>query len=113
MGVCSADHARKHFPRRHWEAGAKRLSLADFRWNEQESRMSYRGHLFKFGEPLPAIPDAFPADGQRGTRLYGLTELQSILAVRGLEVLNAFGGYDVTVPASPDHLMLVVVSRKR
>lgn len=116
MAVCSADHARKHFPRRHWEAGQKRLSLADFRWNEKESRMIHRGHLFKYGEPLPAIPDAFPEEpsgaGQRGTRLYALPELERILAARGLEIQNAFGGYDVSVPASPDRLMLVVVSRK-
>lgn len=113
LAVCSADHARKHFPRRHWEAGARRLSLADFRWNERESRMIYRGHHFPYGEPLPAVPDAFPEDGQKGTRLYGLSELEGILAARGLEVLNAFGGYDVKLPASPDRLMLVVVSRKR
>jgi len=115
LAVCSADHARAHFPKRHWEAGAKRLSLADFRWNERESRMLYRGHLLKYGEPLPAIPDAFPeepGDGPRGTRLYGLAELERLLAARGLEVLNAFGGYDVKLPASADRLMLVVVSRK-
>lgn len=78
--------------------------------------MIYRGHLFKYGEPLPAIPDAFPEPssdaGQRGTRLYGQQELERLLAARGLEVLNAFGAYDVRIPASPDHLMLVVVSRK-
>lgn len=55
----------------------------------------------------------FPGDGDPGTRLYGQEELKRILAARGLEVLDAFGGYDVAVPASPDHLMLVVVSRKR
>jgi SAM-dependent methyltransferase len=115
LGVCSADHARAHFPKRHWEAGTKRLSLADFRWNEATSRMIYRGHLFKYGDPLPAIADAFPEEpgaGQRGTRLYGRQELERILAARGLEVMNAFGGYDVKLPASPDRLMLVVVSRK-
>lgn len=112
MGVCSADHARRHFPRRHWEAGSKRLSLADFRWNEKDSRMIYRGHCFGYGEPLPAIPDAFPDDGNRGTRLYGLRELERILAARHMEVVNAFGDYDVAVPASEDRLMLVVVSRK-
>ncbi len=113
LAVCSADHARKHFPKRHWEAGARRLSLADFRWNERESRMRYRGHSFRYGEPLPAIPDSFPEDGQPGTRLYSLAELEAILGARGLEVLDSYGGYDVTVPASPDRLMQVVVSRKR
>lgn len=112
LGVCSADHARKHFPRRHWEAGARALSLADFRWNEKESRMVYHGHLFRYGEVLAPVPDAFPDDGDRGTRLYGQKELEGVLAARGLEVVNAFGAYDVAVPASPDRLMLVVVSRK-
>jgi SAM-dependent methyltransferase len=113
LGVCSADHARKHFPRRHWEAGSRRLSLADFRWNEKDSRMIYRGHLFKYGEVLPPIPDAFPEDESRGTRLYGEKELEGVLGARGLEVMNAFGGYDVGIPASPDQLMLVVISRKQ
>ncbi len=113
MGVCSADHARKHFPKRHWEAGTRALSLADFRWNEAQSRMIYRGHLLRYGEVLPLVPDAVPEDGDPGTRLYGQEELKRILAARGLEVLDAFGGYDVAVPASPDHLMLVVVSLKR
>lgn len=113
MGVCSADHARRHFPKRHWEAGTRRLSLADFRWNEAGSRMVYRSHLFEFGEPLPPIPDAFPDDGDRGTRLYGLGELGAILGARGLEIRRALGAYDLAVPASPDHLMLVVASQKR
>jgi SAM-dependent methyltransferase len=113
LGVCSADHARKHFPKRHWEAGAKRLSLADFRWDEPTRRMVYRGHVLEYGKPLPAIADAFPEDGDPGTRLYGEAELRGILAARGLEVTGAYGAYDVSVPASVDRLMLVVASRKR
>lgn len=113
MAVCSADHARKHFPKRHWEAGRQRLSLADFRWQESTRRMIYRGYTFRYGEPLPLIPDTFHEDGNRGTRLYGLDELRPLLAARDLDVQRAFGAYDVSVPASPDHLMLVVVSRKR
>ncbi len=113
MAVCSADHARNHFPKRHWEAGKQRLSLADFRWQESTRRMIYRGHTFRYGEPLPPIPDTFLDDGHRGTRLYGLDELRSVLAARGLDVQRAFGAYDLAVPASPDHLMLVVLSRKR
>lgn len=112
MGVCSADHARKHFPKRHWEAGSRRLSLADFGWNEQDSRMIYRGHLLEYGQVLEPVADAFPDDGGPGTRLYSLRELEAILAARGLQVMNAFGAYDVAVPASPDRLTLVVVSRK-
>jgi SAM-dependent methyltransferase len=113
LGVCSADHARRHFPRRHWQAGSRRLSLADFRWDERTSRMTYRGHTLRYGEVLPPVPDDLPGDGGPGTRLYGREELEAILAARGLEVTGAFGGYDVSVPASADHLMLVVVSTRR
>lgn len=113
LGVCSADHARRHFPKRHWEAGSKRLSLADFRWDERTRRMQYRGHLFEYGKPLPAIPDTFPAGGDPGTRLFGEAELRGVLGARGLDVVGAYGAYDVAVPASADRLMLVMASRKR
>lgn len=113
LGVCSADHARKHFPKRHWEAGSKRLSLSDFRWNEATRRMLYRGHLFEYGKPLPAISDTFPERDDPGTRLFGEEELRGVLADRGLDVVGAYGAYDVAVPASPERLMLVLASRKR
>ena len=54
MGICSAAHAASHFPKRHWEAGSRSLSLADFRWNAASSRMLYRGHVLKYGEQLDA-----------------------------------------------------------
>ncbi len=112
MGVCSAEHAAKHFPKRHWEAGSRCLSLADFEWDAATSRMQYRGHLFRFGDVLEAIPDAFPPAEGFGTRLYTLAELADILGRRGLAITAAYGAYDTAIPASPERLMQVVCSQK-
>lgn len=109
MGVCSGDYARRHFPRRHWEAGSQSLSLADFAWDGETSRMMYAGYTFKYGEVLTR-PDerGFPTS----TRLYTLEELREIFQSRGMCVRHAYGDYDVSIPASADHLMLVVCSEK-
>ncbi len=113
MGICSADHAIAHFPKRHWQAGRYCLSLADFRWNAATSRMLYRGHLFEFGQPLKTISDSFPeGDADAGTRLYTMKELEAILAERGMTIMAAYGAYDTCVPFSADHLMQVVCARK-
>jgi len=113
MGVCSAAHARKHFPKRHWEAGQRSLSLADLQWNADTSRMIYQSHVLRFGETLEPIADDFPPTEVVGTRLYTLKELGDILHERGLEILAAYGGYDVAIPASEDRLMQVVCSQKK
>ncbi len=113
MGVCSAAHARRHFPKRHWEAGRHSLSLADFRWDEASSRMLYRGRVFKFGERLDLFTDEFPSEPEQlGIRLYTLEELEAALRARGLRVDAAYGAYDVSIPASEDRLMQVLRSTK-
>lgn len=111
MGVCSAAHAAKHFPKRHWQAGRRALSLADFRWNAAASRMIYRGHHLKYSERLEPMDNAFPDDGT-GTRLYTLEELEVILSRLGMRITAAYGDYDTSVPASEDRLMQVVCSLK-
>ncbi len=109
MGVCNGAYARTHFPRRHWEVGSRSLSLADFEWDEENARMLYTGHAFKFGEPLTKPKqDTSPAY----IRLYTLDELRGILGDRGLEIKRAYGEYDVDVPASEHTFMLVVHSEK-
>lgn len=113
MGVCSAAHAGKHFPKRHWEAGHRSLSLADLQWRPDTSRMTYQSHVFRFGETLEPFADEFPPTDAVGTRLYTLKELGDILHERGLEILAAYGGYDVAIPASEDRLMQVVCSQKK
>lgn len=112
MATCSASHARKHFPKRHWEAGSRTLSLADFSWKGDTSRMIYRGHVLRFGEALAPIPDRFEDEGQLGLRLYDLDEIARILGERGMTVTAAYGGYTTAVPASADRLMQVVCSTK-
>lgn len=107
MEVCSGDYARKHFPSRHWEAGSRSLSLADFAWEADTSRMIYSGYTLPYGQPLAA-----PEEGQpTSTRLYTLDEVREILAARGLAVLRAFDGYRDS-PASADHLEMLVLSSK-
>ncbi len=113
MGICSAAHAKKHFPKRHWEAGSRSLSLADFHWKDDTSRMIYRGHVLKYGEPLAPLSDSFPDDGDSGTRLYTIEELEQILGQRGLTILAAYGAYDTSIPASDDLLMQVICSQKK
>ncbi len=112
MGVCSADHAIKHFPKRHWEAGSKSLSLADFIWKDSASRMIYRSRVLKFGEELKPFSDEIPDNGGSGMRLYTLKELEGILGERGMTIGAAYGGYDTSVPASDDQFMSVVCSHK-
>ena len=74
--------------------------------------MIYRGHLLPYGEPLQPLSDTWPDDGDPGTRLYGLAELERLLGERGMRVLAAYGDYDTAIPASADHLMLVACSQK-
>jgi len=112
LGVCSADHASKHFPMRCWDAGSRSVSLSDFKWNASTSRMSYRGHVLKFGQILEPISNDFSEGGNCEIRLYTLEELQEILHQRGLNITMAYGAYDFTVPASEDQFMQVVCSRK-
>ena len=109
MGICNGVYAVKHFPRRHWEMGSRRLSLADFAWQQESSRMLYTAYSVEYGQPL-AEP------GRKGSvssiRLYTLEELRRILTARGMEIDKTYGGYDVSIPACEDRLALLVYSRK-
>jgi SAM-dependent methyltransferase len=109
MGVCSGAHARKHFPCRHWEEGSKSISLADFKWIPETSRMLYSGHVLKFGEQLQPLAKHLSGNGMR---LYTPEELEAILASRNMTIRKTFGAYDPTVPASDDKLTLLVYSEK-
>ena len=108
MEVCSGDYAQRHFPHRSWEAGKRALSLAEFEWDVETSRMLYTGYTFPYGEPLAAPQGHAPTS----TRLYTLAELREILRARGMRVLATFGGYDRDLPASPDQFTLLVHSIK-
>lgn len=112
MGVCSAEHAAKHFPKRPWAAGKHALSLADFTWNAETRRMIYRGHKLKFGKILEPFSTEFPKDSSGGTRLYTSNELREILGQRGLAITAAYATYDTSVSASEDQFMSAVYSCK-
>ncbi|RPJ42135.1 MAG: class I SAM-dependent methyltransferase [Chloroflexi bacterium] len=107
MEVCSGDYARKHFPRRHWEAGGQALSLAEFEWDAPAARMIYTGYTFPYGQPLVKPEGA----GATSTRLYTLAELGSIFADRGMKVRAALDGY-CDSPASDDSFEILVLSAR-
>jgi 2-polyprenyl-3-methyl-5-hydroxy-6-metoxy-1,4-benzoquinol methylase len=107
MEICNATYANRHFPRRHWQMGRRSISLADFSWDSQESRMLYTGYLLKYGETL-TVPEGTVSS----IRLYTPEELCEILQARGMAIRQAYGGYDRTLPASGDRLALVVYSQK-
>ncbi|MBT4818671.1 MAG: class I SAM-dependent methyltransferase, partial [Lentisphaerae bacterium] len=109
MGVCNGSHARRHFPCRHWEEGSRSISLADFKWLPETSRMLYSGHVLKFGETLQRLEQDAPGDG---IRLYTVEELKSIFAARNMIVRKTYGAYDVAVPASDDNITLLAYSVK-
>ncbi len=108
MYVCSQEYAVKHFPRRSWEVGQHSLALADFEWDSTTSRMLFGGYSFNYGEPL-VKPDVHFSSS---TRLYSESELRAIFQARGMRVIQTFGDYDVTVPASADRLEIAVYSSK-
>jgi hypothetical protein len=112
LEVCSGDYARAHWARgvsrKHWEAGSRALSLAEFEWEAETSRMLYTGYTFPYDEPLTAPQGHVPTT----TRLYTLAELREMLAARGMAIRGAFGGYDRDLPASSDQFTLLVHSGK-
>ena len=112
MGVCSGGYARKHFPRRHWEIGSHSLSLADFEWDQKNSRMLYRGYSLPYGEILQKPKPPSETDLPGYTRLYTIEELHDIFSKRGMVIWKTFGDYDLRIPASDDRLMLIVCSKK-
>jgi len=107
MGIGNAAYAKRHFPRRHWEIGSRSISLSDFAWDGEESRMLYTSYTLKYGETL-----ALPAGTASTIRLYTLEELNEILEARGMAIRQAYGGYDATLPASGNRFALVVYSQK-
>ncbi len=109
MDVCNGAYAAKHFPKRHWMAGARSLSLADFEWDAERSLMYYGGLEFRYGEVLTK-PEEIHSNP---TRLYNLAELDEIFQRRGMVVRQAYAGFDVSVPATDDTFQIQVVSQKR
>ena len=109
MDVCNGAYAAKHFPKRHWMAGARSLSLADFEWDAERSVMYYGGLEFRYGEVLTK-PEAIHSNP---TRLYNLAELEEIFRQRGMVVRQAYAGFDASVLATDDTFQIQVVSQKQ
>ena len=107
MGVCNAPYARRHFQQRHWEAGSRGFSLADFAWDGELSRMTYTSYKLKYGEVLGK-----PEGAVASIRLYTVDELSAVLTAHGMEIKATYGDYDSAVPASTDRLTLLVHSEK-
>jgi len=109
MDVCNAEHARRYFPKKHWERGEKSLALAQFEWDESTRRMTYGGWDIPYGQPTQkpniAMEDADPM------RLYDLPELEGILRQRGMEAFVSYCDYYGN-PATHREIQLIVCSRK-
>jgi SAM-dependent methyltransferase len=108
MDVCNGGYAARHFPGRNWVFGNQSLSLADFEWDEQRSRMYYGGLEFKYGEIFTRPQEIH----SNPTRLYNLQELSEIFQKRGMQIQKAFGDYDKTVLASDNTFQIQVFSQK-
>ena len=86
MDICNAEFAELYFPMRGWDAGRNALSLSEFEWDPAKRTMLFGGTELPYGEPakLPVIEEGDPI------RLYSLTELQNILAQRGMKIETDF-----------------------
>jgi len=109
MDVCNAEHARRHFPKKHWEPGEKALALAQFEWDEATRRMTYGGWDIPYGEP--ARRPGIRMEEENPVRLYSLPELEGILQQRGMEAFAAYCDY-YGGAATHRELQLMVCSRK-
>ena len=109
MDVCNAEHARRHFPKKHWEPGEKALALAQFAWDEATRRMTYGGWDIPYGQPAQK-PDIVMENADP-VRLYDLPELEDILRQRGMEVTAAYCDYYGN-PATHREIQLMVCARK-
>lgn len=107
MDIMNADYAEHHFPCKLWDEGEKCLTLSKFEWDSETRTMMYGQLDFPYGQVLakPVIDKGNP------TRLYSLSEAESIMAQRGMEVFAAYADFD-GAPSSADGIQMVVCSRK-
>jgi 2-polyprenyl-3-methyl-5-hydroxy-6-metoxy-1,4-benzoquinol methylase len=108
MDICNAEHAEHYFPKLNWEAGEKSLALAKFEWDAKKRRMLYGGCDIPYGVAAQK-PDITTGDP---TRLYTITELNSILQQRKMNIIHTFSNY-YGKEASFKELQLLVYSQKQ
>lgn len=109
VDTCNAEHAEKHFPKRHWEIGSKMLSLPEFDWDKERRRMFFTDWGITFGE-IAEKPVEIEKD-TNGIRLYSLSELDAILSERHMRIIKTFSNY-YGKEASHKELQLMVYSVK-
>lgn len=107
MDIMSADYADTHFPCQLWDAGQNGLTISLFEWNKDTKIMLYGQRDYAYGDILtkPVFAEGDP------TRLYHLTEIESLMEQRGMRVVSAYGKFDGTL-ASENEIQLRVYSQK-
>ena len=109
IDICNGDYARRHFPKRHWVAGSKTVSLADFDWDDEKSLMYYGGIEIEYGKEFQKPLEIY----SNPTRLYGIEELKKIHHANGMEFLSYYGDFDAGVPGSDNVFQIQVIAEKR
>lgn len=108
MDICNREHAEMFFPKRHWETGAKSISLSEFSWNKETKRMLYGGYDIPLGK-IAHAPKSIQPDSS--IRLYNKSELEKILSDRGMAIIETYSDFN-GAPDSPKEMQLMVYSRK-
>lgn len=107
MDVMNADYADTHFPCSLWDAGRQGLTLSRFEWDREACILLYGQNDFAYGEPLtpPRFDQADPI------RLYHRSEIEGIMAARGMRVRQIFSRFDGT-PGTGNDIQMIVHSQK-
>lgn len=107
MDVCNAEHAERFFPKRHWEAGSKTLSLSEFDWDPSARRMLFGEWEIPFGQIVREPPELKATSA----RLYSKEELREILRRRRMEIVATYSDYHGKKDTDRE-LQLMVYSQK-
>lgn len=107
MDIMNADYAEHHFPCQLWDEGDKCLTLSKFEWDKETKIMLYGQEDYLYGQTLkkPNIEQGNP------TRLYNLSEIETIMHERGLALRDSFADF-TGKKASADSKQLMVYSQR-
>jgi SAM-dependent methyltransferase len=108
LQVLNKCHAEKYFPKRDWDLGKSAVSLVEFGWNPEDSRMQYSERLLYWGKTLEESQPILDAS----IRLYSLEELKAILRDVEMEVVSTSSSLTSQAEFCGEDLILVVQSRK-
>jgi len=110
IDICNADHAKRYFPKKNWEAGKNALALAQFDWDSETRRMRYAGWDIPYGKP--AEPPWINMDDADPTRLYSLSELEEIYFRRSMKIIASYSNY-YGKEATDQEIQLIVCAQKQ